>query len=181
MSRHRPAIPFLCTAALLLLAAGGLAGCTRPDAFAPACPQLTLLPEGADLTRFRGTGRDVTDLVIDAHLTAVPANCHNADKAGRKVEAKLKVAMSVARGPAMQGRDVTVPYFIAVTENGRVLDRQEYAMRAQFPPNTDRMDQVSPEVSLIFPVSAEKSAAAYQIWVSFQLTPEELAYNRRSR
>ena len=31
---------------------------------------------------------------------------------------------------------------------------------------------------MLFPVTPEKSAAAYKIWVSFQLTPDELAYNR---
>ena len=29
-----------------------------------------------------------------------------------------------------------------------------------------------------FPITAQKSAAAYTVWVSFSLTPEQLAYNR---
>jgi hypothetical protein len=34
---------------------------------------------------------------------------------------------------------------------------------------------------MLFPVTREKSAAAYQIWVGFQLTPEELDANRVRR
>ena len=171
----------LAAALLLATAAAPLAGCTRPDAFAPACPQLALLADGADLTRFNGHGRDVTDLVLDAHLTAVPAACKHAEDDPHAVEAMLKVAMSLGRGPAMAGRTVDVPYFVAVTEGDRVLDRQAYALRVEFPPNADRISATGEEITLLFPVTREKSAAAYQIWVSFQLTPEELAYNRGQR
>jgi hypothetical protein len=171
------AIPIL--AALALVAA--TAGCARSDAFAPACPQLSLLKDGADLSRFNGNGRDITDLVVNARIDAVPAACHNADRRGTKVEATMKVGISAARGPAMRGRTTEIPYFVAVTEDGRVLDRQGYTAAVEFPPNTDRVEVTSPEITMLFPVSPDKSAAAYRIWVSLQLTPEEMAYNRRSR
>ena len=190
--RPRAAIPPGCAKGaiagvrLATLIAGGLvaagpallAGCSQPDAFAPACPQLAMLPDGADLIRYAGAGRDLTDLVLDAHLAAVPAACHWANDAHTKVEAKLQVAMSLGRGPAMGGRTIDVPYFVAVTEGDAVLDKQVYAARAEFPSNADRVTVSSPEVSMVFPVTHEKSAAAYKIIVSFQLTPEELEQNR---
>ena len=142
-------------AAALLLAAL-LGGCTRSDAFAPACPQLTMLKDGADFTRFAGAGRDMTDLVLDAHLTAVPASCHWADDTHRKVEAKLQVAMSLGRGPAMGGRSVDVPYFVAVTQGEHVLDRQSYAVRAEFPANADRVSVTGDEVTMLFPVEHDR-------------------------
>ncbi len=177
-ARARSAIRGLSGLALLAAAAGSLGACSQPDAFAPACPQLGLLRDGADLTRFAGAGRDITDLVLDAHLTAVPATCHWANKAHTKVEAKLQVAMSFGRGPAMTGRTVDVPYFLAASEGDNILDKQIFTARAEFPTNTDRVDVTTPEVSMLFPVTLEKSAAVYKITVSFQLTPEELAYNR---
>jgi hypothetical protein len=163
---------------LLLAAAGSLGACSQPDAFAPACPQLSLLQDGVDLTRFAGSGRDITDLVLEAHLTGVPATCHWADKAHTKVEAKLRVAISFGRGPGMNGRTVDVPYFLAASEGGDILDKRVFTAHAEFPSNSDRVGVTTPEVSMVFPVSAEKSAAAYKITVAFQLTPEELAYNR---
>ena len=175
----RASVPKRVRAALLLAAAAGALGaCTRPDAFAPACPQLGLLPDGASLTRFAGSGHDITDLVVDGRITAIPATCHWADDRHRKVEAKLQVAFSLNRGPAMRGRTVVVPYFVAVSENGTIYDKQVYALQAGFPPNTDRLGVTSPEISMLFPVSPEKSAVAYKITVSFQLTPEDLSFNR---
>lgn len=176
--RARSAIPGLSGLALLAAAAGSLGACSQPDAFAPACPQLALLQDGADLTRFAGPGRDITDLVLEAHLAAVPATCHWANKAHTKVEAKLQVAMSLGRGPAMNGRTVDVPYFVAASEGDNILDKQIFTARAEFPTNTDRVGVTTPEVSMLFPVTLEKSAAVYKITVSFQLTPEELVYNR---
>lgn len=177
-ARARGARLALRNVTLLAAAAGSLAACNSSEGFAPVCPQLALLRDGGDLTRFAGNGRDITDLVLDAHLTAVPANCKYLDRSSTKVQATLSVMMSLGRGPAMRGRAIDVPYFIAVTESDRVLDRQGYALRAEFPANADRITARSDPVTLDFPVSREKSAAAYQIWVSFQLTPEELAYNR---
>lgn len=176
-SSRRGAIPALCGLGLIG-AVAAVGGCTKADEFAPACPQLGFLSDGADLSRFAARGRDITDLVIDGHMTAVPAKCAWADGSRSKVAARVQVQMSLARGPAMQGRTTDVPYFIAVTEDGRVLDRAAYAVRAEFPPNTDRISLAGPEVTLILPVTPEKSAAAYRILVSFQLTPEELARNR---
>ena len=166
---------------LLAAAAGTLGACSKPDAFAPACPQLALLSDGADLTRYAGQGRDITDLVVDAHLVGVPASCHWSEDHHRQVEAILRVALTVSRGPAMPGRIIDVPYFIAVSENGTIYDKQVFNGRVEFPSNTDRLSLTSSEISLLFPVSPEKSAAAYKITVSFQLTPEELAANRSRR
>ena len=163
---------------LLAVAAGLPAACTKPDAFAPACPQLALLRDGADLSRFNGRGRDITDLVVEAHLVGVPATCHWADDKHEQVEAKIKVAMTVSRGPAMPGRVIDVPYFVAVSENDTIFDKQVYTGQINFPANTDRLSLTTSEISLLFPVTHDKSAAAYRITVSFQLTPEELAHNR---
>ncbi len=177
-ARARGASLALRNLTLLAAVAGSLAACGSSDGFAPVCPQLALLRDGGDLTRFAGSGRDIIDLVLDAHLTAVPASCKYLDRSNTKVQATLSVMMSLGRGPAMRGRAIDVPYFIAVTEGDRVLDRQGYGLRAEFPANADRITGRSDPVTLDFPVSRDKSAAAYQIWVSFQLTPEELAYNR---
>lgn len=166
------------TGLLLAATAAALGACARPDAFAPGCPQLTLLSDAADLTRFTGNGRDVTDQVLDAHIVAVPASCRWADDTHKQVEAKLQISMTVSRGPAMPGRTVDVPYFAAVSENDVIYDKQVYGGRVDFPANTDRLNLTTSEISLLLPVSHEKSAAAYRITVGFQLTPEELARNR---
>jgi hypothetical protein len=164
-------------AAASLVLAGTLAGCDTPEKFAPACPQLGLLRDAADITRFRPGGQDVTDMVLDARITAVPADCERG--ANSTVRARLHVTMEVSRGPAARGRTAIVPYFVAVTDGDRVLDEQDYSVGTEFAANTDRASVSGQDITLNIPVTPQKSAAAYKIWVGFRLSPDELAYNRR--
>ena len=76
--------------------------------------------------------------------------------------------MSLSRGPAMPGRAADVAYFAATAEGNDIFDKQVFAARADFPANTDRLNVISQEISMLFPFSADKSAAAYKIWVGFQ-------------
>ena len=166
----RLAAPF----ALLALLAGCGDGAMK---FAPACPQISLLGEGADLTRFAGTGRDVTDRVLEARLTGVEGAC----RAGRnnEVVTTLKVQAELRRGPAAQGRRLPLPYFVAVLEDDRILDRKDFTIEAVFPANVDGMRVAGEERELRFPAAADRGAGRYRVIVSLQLSSEELAFNRR--
>lgn len=161
------------------LVAALASSCGAYEEFPPACPNLSLLKEGADLTRFRPGGSDLTDMVTDARITAVPAKCSTDAKNPGKVRATLQVTMDIARGPAATGRAVTLTYFVAVTEGERVLDEQDYPLQAGFPSNIDRVSVTGNEIDLLLPVTPKKSAAAYTVYVGLRLTPEELAFNRK--
>jgi hypothetical protein len=173
MPRYRLAAP------LALLAAGLLAGCGSDEpTFAPTCPQISLLAEGADLTRFTGQGRDILDRVLEGRLTGIDGTC----RAGRGSElvATLTVRAELRRGPAAQGRTAQVPYFIAVIEGDRIVDRRSFTLEATFPSNVDSLRVAGDELELRFPDTADRGAGRYRVLVSFQLTQDELAFNRRS-
>ena len=158
-----------------------LAGCTQPDKFAPACPQARLLPDAADLTRFNGRGEDVADMTLNGRLTALRAECSDAGR-GLVRARLLGVVMDLTRGPALQGRQVSVPLFVAVVENGQILVEKDYQVGVTFPTNVDRINvtEDTDGTEIMLPVSAQKSAAAYTLFVAFRLSAAELEYNRRS-
>jgi len=161
-----------------VLAAALLAGCASGELqFAPACPQLSLLADGADLTRFNGPGRDVTDRVMEVRIAGVDAAC----RSGRNgdVLATITVRANMARGPAAQGRQAQVPYFVAVMDGETILDRQAFTLDGTFPPNVNAIRLAGGELELRFPGTAERGGGRYRIIVSLQLTEQELAYNRR--
>jgi len=160
-----------------LLLAGAASGCgPSDDKFPPACPALSLLRDGGDLTRFAAAGQDVTDMVLHARIVGVPAKCETVD--AHEVRATLTVQADLTRGPAAQDRTQGVTYFIALTEAGKVLKEQDFQMTAAFPANVDRINAKSDDVELLLPVSTTKTAAAYHIYVGFRLTAAQLAYNR---
>ena len=162
-----------------LLALALLAGCkAAPDQFAPECPELKVIRDAADLTRNRGQGTDVTDRIVDARLTEVKGSCKEAKGS---IQTTIPIAFQVTRGPAADGRKVQLPYLVTASRGGEILDQQRYLLAAEFPPNVDTMIVAGDQLDLVFPPSSANSAADYTIYVSFYLTPEELAYNRRKR
>jgi len=149
------------------------------DQFPPACPSVAFVTPTADLAEFRpgSDRRDLTALMLGGRMQAIQGKCEAGDKKGT-VQATVTVGAVLIRGPAMQGNQVSVPIYVAVTEGDRILDKHVYTLGATFPSNVDRVTVSTPEVFMVLPVTPTMSAAAYSILAGFQLTPDELAANR---
>jgi len=157
-----------------------LAGCgafQEANTFAPPCPRPMILRDANDLFRYRGRGRDVTDSVLEGRVTTISGSCKR--DGNDAVTATVNVGIELTRGPAATSRVADVAYFVAVSEGERVLDKQVYQLRAEFPENTDRLRLSGDSVDLRLPVTDKKTAAAYTVTVGFQLSPAELQVNRQ--
>jgi len=166
----------------LILAAMGVAGCQpgRIDDLLVSCPTLTLPADAADLTRYRpGSSPDLSTVVLDARVTAVDASCRRGRR-DQSVDATISMRFQMDRGPAAPSRAVQLPWFIALLDkDDNVVTRQTFVLPAQFSANTTRAAVSSQPVEISFPVSSERRVQDYRILVGFQLTPDELALNRR--
>ncbi len=166
---------------LAAMAIASLAGCGSGPATLPvACPNPGILADGADLTRYRpGPIQDLTTLEFDARLAGLNGSC-TAGRGNRSVEVSLTASFSVERGAAARGRVVELPWFVAVlSPDGQILDKQGFVERVSFGRNETRTAGTSSPVTLSLPVGEERRAQDYRILVSFELTPEDLALNRR--
>jgi len=173
-----PAFIIRTAAALPVVAA--LASCTSLDPsekFAPACPTTAILADAADLTQFRSGGRDLTDMVINGRITGLSGKCALDDR--EHLRTTISVGMDLTRGPAAPGRGIDVPYFVAVSDGDTILAKQAYTLHVDFARNSDRQRLTGDEVDLVLPVTKAKSGAAYSVRVGFQLTPDQLAFNRQ--
>ncbi|WP_246514426.1 hypothetical protein [Neoroseomonas soli] len=168
----------LAGAALLAGCSGGGSASTSPPA---PCPRVTVLADGADLTRFRqGAGQDLAAMTTDARLIGFQASC---DYTRRRegVAVSVSAIFDVERGPAGAGqRQANLPWFIAVTDldDTQVIDRQEFVTPVTFEANVNRIRVQSRPVVLNFPAE-ERLVENHNLRLSFQLTPDELALNRR--
>jgi hypothetical protein len=163
--------------ALALVLPAALAACGGGDSFPPSCPKLSLLSDAADLTRYSPRGTDITDLVLDGRITSVPATCERGSR--NTIKTTLKVNVDLSRGPAAQSRNAAVPVFVAVMDGDTLADKQNYVLTGVFSPNVDTMKVSSDDIVLNIPVSPQKSADGYKVYVGFTLTPDELALNRK--
>jgi hypothetical protein len=149
--------------------------------FAPACPIPKLVPALADVTRYNrpGNTHDITDLVVGGRITAINVTCRQGETRA-SLDTSVVIGLSVARGPAMQGRDADVPVFLAITIGQDVRDKRVFPVHVSFPPNVDRVPVTSPPIDMLVPVSDSVTGASYTVIAGFQLTPDELSTNQAS-
>lgn len=172
-------LPRLCQRLLPLAAVtAALGGCGGGDQGAPPCPAVAILGDAADLTRYRGTGQDLTDMVLSGRITGLSGSCTRAGKGGQ-VLTTVRVALDLTRGPAARGRTATASYFVALTRGETIFAKQVFPVRAEFAPNAEGARLTGDEVQVAVPNRRGEGASSYRILVGFELTPQELAINRR--
>ncbi len=166
-------------AVLIVIAAAASLSACGPDLpqFAPTCPRTAILSDGADLTQFRAAGTDLTDMVVDGRITGLNGKCSLDDLT--HLRTVLNVNLEVTRGPAAQARQQPVTYFVSVSRGDTILAKQDYRLNVDFPRNSDRLRLTGEQIDLVLPVDDKLTGAAYSVLVGFQLTPEQLAFNRR--
>ena len=135
------------------------------------------MSDAADLTQFRGTGTDLTDMVVDGRITGLRGKCTAVDP--EHLRTSVAVSMQLTRGPAMQGRTVDVTYQISASRGDTILDVRRFPLHVSFPQNSSTVAVTDSEVDIDLPTTGKLSGVDYRVLVGFQLTPEELAFNRR--
>jgi len=168
------------------LAAILVAGCSGDDAeaFAP-CPAARVMAEPSELTRFReGPGRDPTDILFEARFQQVAGEC-SYDEDGGDIDIELNVVVDILRGRANTDGAATFRYFVAVVERDEevgpqpaVQGRKAFAVEVVFP-ETRRNIRYSDVLGITIPRPDARNVRGYVVYLGFELTPEELAYNKR--
>ncbi|SME94483.1 hypothetical protein SAMN06265365_101687 [Tistlia consotensis] len=174
-------------AALLLLP--GACSLFQKDGPPPPCPTVARPSETDHLTRFDGSGRDLTDVVFKARLRDVKSSCEYHDDDTR-LEGDLLITFEIERGPALRrlqaGQDSNAAgfsYFVAVATNAdqpKILSRQAFDVNATFEGNNNRValtDEIAPQISL----KPGEDGSNYRIYVGIELNHAELDYNRQNQ
>jgi len=173
--------------AVALVSALGVSTCALFESeVPPPCPRVSVLGDAARLTRFaEGPGRDLTDVVYEAEMTDVLSSCEHLvdDDTGRTVVVIVVApVVSAVRGPANRDHQARFDYFVTVVgPQEAILNKEAFGLAVQFPGNRTRVRfrDDDPPVTVDLPLSPEASALDYRLFVGFQLTPDELSYNRR--
>ncbi len=163
-----------------LAAALALAGCSlvEPPKPPPPCPRIAAVADAAKLTRFAGESRDLTDVLYEAEIIDFVGSCAYDDEG---VDVATRVRFIASRGPADQAHRADFRYFVAVaTRDKRIIGRQVFDSAIEFPGNQTRAGVVE-ELEQRIPLDAEGTGENYIIYVGFELSPDEVEFNRRQR
>ena len=145
----------------------------------PPCPEIRIDSNTSQLTYFAPgiAGRGISDVGYQAEIVSFDGTCEFDDDG---VEAVMDIDLMVAGGPAMEPGPVDLYYFIAITRffpdpAGKQIFKRTHRLRA----GGARRERITESnVRIFIPLEDRLTAAGYDIYIGFQLTDEQLAYNR---
>ena len=167
---------FALSGAILLV----LSSCGREDPFVvKVCPRIGALYDASQITVFGpGAGRDISNVAYDGEIGRVRGEC---DNDGSAAEVEIKFDLDLRAGPQGRTGEQTFQYFVAVTElNQRVLNKQVYNFTAEFKPGEPRVYETKEVKKIRIPYQRLGRADLYEVLVGWELSPEQLAYNRNT-
>ncbi len=174
--------PLLLAAPVLLLA---LSGCSILDFNTPVlpCPETKVLGDANSFTKFRdGPGRDLSDITFEGRIAKTIASCEYSiarDSGEGTLSVTMNVVFEAIKGPAAKKKNVSFGYFVAVTDRSKkILSRDAFRMNLAFPANVPRLERQDKKIILDIPLGPKDDGSGFIVFTGFQLSAEELKFNR---
>lgn len=171
-----------------LLAATAVTGCrsriaesldTTPNA--GPCPVIGSIYDAARYVKFvDGSGELYSDIEFTGEITDVRIFCRYTDD--NPLAAEIEIDFAFGKGPQARGDSHVYPYFVAVARrNGKVLARETFATEAEF-----RGRDLAGRTELVNRITIPRADASisgvnFEILVGFELTNEQLEFNRAGK
>jgi len=158
-----------------------LAGCgsSSSDVASGAglCPQTAILEDAGQIVRFQpGSERSPADLLFNLRIRTFSGTC---DVDEKEIALDLKIAMEALRGPANEKGEAEFAYFVAVLgRDKKILVRQKFPMIVKYDTRETEI-KFDHEVTVTIPRRKNDSTSDYLVYMGYEMTPDELAYNRR--
>lgn len=160
----------------LLLILIGLQACAG-DKKVVVCPRAGLLTDAQKITHFRpGAGQDLTDIEYEAAIKSVTLSC---DVNEKNIDVELNVTMSAYLGAGATASNIRPQYFVTVMTGETIVSKRTNTFNIPFT-TAARSVTFSQASEFKIPLSG-KSSGNFDVMVGFQLSSEELAYNRNRR
>ncbi|WP_242010217.1 hypothetical protein [Acetobacter conturbans] len=155
-----------------------LAGCGEDNSlvFAPSCPEMHIPPEVADYYNYSEKGPSFDHLVTHASISSLNGDCMS--QGPKDLRTRLGLHLVVRRGPAAPGTKVTLPWFVVVVHNDKIVGKHVFAQDVTFPVGQDTLAVDTRLVTVDLPIKPTTVNNDYRFEVGFQLNHTQLAYNR---
>lgn len=165
-----------------LAACDTIGGMTNSDV-PPPCPPVSSLADAARITRFvDGPGRDIIDIDFTGRIEKLTGKCFyelDSDTGEGQVRINIKPEFRIERGAANKTRQAAFDYFISYTDDqGNVLDKQIFPYTAKYWKNKQVVKDIDGPIEVTIQLRNGQIGQDFNIYVGFQLSQEELDFNR---
>ena len=147
------------------------------------CPPVSILSEAASITRYaKGDRRTILDVNFSGKITGIKGKCSyefDSNTSEGIFEINVLTKFKMQRGAASRSQQANFQYFVSVVnEDGYILEKQIFPYSVKYNKNrTWAKDEDSP-VELSIPLRTGKTGKNFTVYVGFQLSQEELEFNR---
>lgn len=150
-------------------------------ASAEGCPQVAVVEDLKTLSQFETPATPSPDTNISSlSITGMTANC---SKTKNTVAVDIGLRFDGKLGPKaitwnQDSHSFAYPYFVAVTTpSGEILSKEVFAATVRYEDGEQSLTQEE-TMKQVIPLRDDADAAGYEILIGFQLTDDELNYNR---
>lgn len=147
----------------------------------PICPSTGVLSDAVVVTKLKpGTPPAMlnpANVAFTAEMSQAKLDC-TYDREANRLTVDIDFAVKATRGPAATGPDPQLDFFIAVVDvDNNIISKSVFHGQ---PEMGGRASNVYTQTVSDFPVplAMDKRPYDYEILTGFQLTPDELVYNR---
>ena len=146
----------------------------------PGCPKILIMPAARSVTYFENALSG--EKKARASIQEITGGCEIVD-GGMEIDLNIIMQGTITNKGRFEGRKdketfMTFPYFVAfATPQGLPIDKKILATAVHFPPMVDYIDHAE-KITQFVPMETPTNAANYTITVGYQLTREQMEYNR---
>ncbi len=146
------------------------------------CPLMGVLHDSARIVEFASPEQRYANIAFTGEMRGVRGFCRytGADP----IEMNLEIDMAFGRGPASAGaRTHRYRYWVAVTRRGVApIEKEYFNIEVEFDGDRNIATGTDQIERIVIPrANAEISGENFEVLVGFDLTPEQLAFNREGR
>ena len=168
-----------------MLAGLSLGGCNSLSALddrpnVGPCPVAGVLYDAQRLVEVDGVERH-ENVGFTGEVEGVRGFCRYVGK--NPITMEIEIDFALGKGPKAVGDQRDYQYFVAVTRRDRlVLAKDVSSFKVQFPKGKDIVRHRETVKGIVIPRATETvSGTNFEVVVGFELTPEQLAYNRSGK
>jgi hypothetical protein len=171
----------VCLGLSAMLLAGGCAGVDlsglddNPNV--GPCPVAGVLYDASRIVEIKGTERH-ENVGFTGAIEAVRGFCRYVGT--NPITMELEVDFAFGKGPTAEGASHSYPAFVSVTRRDKnVLAKEKFDINVTFPEGKDIVRLTEAVPGIVIPRANETvSGSNFEVIVGFDVTPEQLAYNR---
>src|SRR5579885_1742294 len=147
----------------------------------PICPATAVLSDAVSVTKLKpGTPPGQLNpmaVAFSAEMSQAKLVC-NYNRDQNRLTVDINFGIKATRGPAAAGADPQLSFFVAVVdEDNNIVSKGIYNSPPQMDGRTTNTYTQSVD-NFPVPLGMDKRPGDFEILTGFQLTPDELAYNR---